>query len=392
MVQRTAKEILMNSYSMYLYPWDLREEGAGNVVSRLRDAGINGATVTASYHNGKFLRPHAPGGKVYFPEGGTVYFKPDQGRYGTLKPKQAEMAAGFDAFAEIHRQARDFTLTAWVVGLHNSRLGTLHPYAAAETAFGDKLINSLCPAQPDARAYLRALCVDVAARPGVGEIAIETPGWQAFRHGHHHEFELVDLPAEVQIALGTCFCPECMGQAQAAGVDMPGLRASTRKALDGFFATGEPEGLDPVGDPDWQALHRWRAETVAGLVAEVRRELPRQTRLAVIPTTQSPNSLCFVEGSDLKLLAAAADRLEVPVYQSGPAAIGDDAAEVRQAAGAGAEIGFILRPSFPNLTTQDDVCDAVARLRALDPSSISFYNYGHFPLRSLDWVRAALAS
>ena len=377
---------------MYLYPWDLRDEGVSNVIGRLRDAGINGATVTASYHNGKFLRPHAPGGKVYFPEGGTVYFKPDQGRYGTLKPKQAEMANGFDAFAEIHKQAPDFTLTAWVVGLHNSRLGALHPHVTAETAFGDRLINSLCPAQPDARAYLLALCQDTAAQPGVGEIAIETPGWQAFRHGHHHEFELVDLPSGVQIALGTCFCPECMGQAQAAGVDMPRLRASTRKALDGFFDTGEVDGLDPVGDPDWQALNRWRAATVAGLVAEVREVLSRQARLAVIPTTQSPNSLCFVEGSDLKLLAATADRLEVPAYQSGPSAIGADAAEVRQTAGADAEIGFILRPSFPNLTTQDDVRDAVARLRALNPSSISFYNYGHFPLRSLDWVRAALAS
>lgn len=377
---------------MYLYPWDLRDEGVDRVLGRLRDSGINGATVAASYHSGKFLRPHAPKEKVYFPEGGTVYFDPDLTRYARLKAKQAEMAKGFDAIGAVHMRAPDFALTAWVVGLHNTRLGSLHPHAATQTLFGDKLANSLCPAQPDARAYLKALCLDAAAQPGVSEIAIETPGWQAFRHGHHHEFELIDLPPAVQITLGTCFCSACMGQAQAAGIDMLALRANARQALEGFFSTGECRDLDPVGDSDWQALHRWRAQTVAGLVSDVRAELPKETKLAVIPTTQSPNSLCFIEGSDLKLLAEAADRLEVPAYQNGPSAIAADAKAVRLDAGKAAEIGFILRPAYPDLTTKQDVCDAVAKLRSLNPMSISFYNYGHVPLRSLEWVRAALAN
>lgn len=377
---------------MYLYPWDLRDEGVDNVIGRLRELGINGVTVAASYHNGKFLRPHAPRGKVYFPEGGTVYFKPNQSQYGALRPKQATMAKDFDAIAEVRKHAPDFILTAWVVGLHNSRLGALHPQAATQTLFGDTLVNSLCPAQPDARAYLRALCQDAASQDGVGEIALETPGWQAFRHGHHHEFELLELPDAVQVVLGTCFCSACMEQAQLGGINMSSLRAAARQALEQFFATGEYCGPSPFEDPDWQALHDWRAKTVASLVAEVGEALPSETKLAVIPTTQSPNSLCFVEGSDLQRLAVAADRLEVPVYQNGPAAIGSDAAQVRQAAGSGAKIGFIVRPAYPNLTCKDAVCEAVAKLRPLNPSSISFYNYGHFPLRSLDWVRAALAS
>lgn len=381
----------MNRFSMYLYPWDLRDEGVETVIRRLRAAGINGATVAASYHHGKFLRPHAPRGKVYFPEGGTVYFEPELERYALLKPKQAGMAKDFDAFAELHKLAPDFAVTAWVVGLHNSRLGRLYPQAAVQTLFGDTLINSLCPAQPEARAYLRALCCDVARQPGVSEIALETPGWQAFRHGHHHEFELIDLPLAVQIILGTCFCGQCMGQAQAGGIDMQGLRADARQALEGFFETGELRGLDPCQDARWQALHTWRARTVTSLVSDLRADLPSSIKLAIIPTTQSPNSLCFIEGSDLGLLAKAADRLEVPAYQSGPAAIGTDAEAVRQAAGVGADLGFILRPSYPNLASEAEVRQAVAKLGALSPTSISFYNYGHLPLRSLDWVRAALA-
>ncbi|WP_212525559.1 hypothetical protein [Actibacterium sp. MT2.3-13A] len=381
----------MTRHIMYLYPWDLRDEGAGAVAGRLRAAGIDSVALATSYHSGKFLRPHSPGGKVYFPEGGTVYFEPDAARYRQLAPLRARLAEGYDALAELSRHAPDLGVTAWTVGLHNSRLGQSHPELAAQTVYGDRLINSLCTAQPEVRHYLTALCADTAAQPGVREIALETPGWQAFRHGHHHEFELVDLPEAVQTMLGTCFCPACRKGARAQGLDMGRLARDTAAQLDRFFETGAPPATDPATDPDWRALHDWRAATVAALVAEIRAELPPEVRLAVIPTTQTPNSLCWIEGSDLSRLATAADRLEVPAYRCGVADIAGDAAEVRAAAGAEAEIGFILRPTFPHLTDAGDVARAVQALRALGPTSVSFYNYGHMRLQSLDWIASALA-
>ena len=57
---------------MYTYPWDLVDEGIDTATGRMRDCGINTVTLAASYHAGKFLRPHAPAGRVYFPEDGTV--------------------------------------------------------------------------------------------------------------------------------------------------------------------------------------------------------------------------------------------------------------------------------------------------------------------------------
>lgn len=376
---------------MYLYPWDLRDEGAGDVAERLRRAGLNGVTLATSYHAGKFLRPHAPAGKVYFPEDGTLYFTPDAARYRTLAPQRAKMAEDYDALRVLERDAPDLAVTAWTVGLHNSRLGQAHPALTAETVYGDRLINSLCPAQPEVRHYLTALCGDTASQPGVSEIALETPGWQAFRHGHHHEFELVELPDRVQVMMGTCFCGACRAGATSAGVDMASLAAATRRELDRFFAEGTVPGTDPETDPDWQALIAWRAETVTSLVAEIRAALPSSVGLAIIPTTQTPNDLCWIEGSDLAALARAADRLEVPAYQSGVRAIAEDAARVRDAAGDDAEIGYILRPTFPHLADAGDVAQAVAALRAVGPSSLSFYNYGHMRLSALDWIAAALA-
>ena len=159
--------------------------------------------------------------------------------------------------------------------------------------------------------------------------------------------------------LGMCFCDACRTRARASGVDIDGLAASARRDLEQFFRNGSQPSLDPETDPDWLAFHAWRAATVAELVREIREELHAQVGLAIIPTVQSPNSLCWIEGSDLALLAAAADRLEVPAYQTGVQNISQDIAEVRAAAGASARIGYILRPTFPNLFNAEEVCDAV---------------------------------
>lgn len=375
---------------MYVYAWDLWHEGTAAVAGRLRDAGLNALSLATAYHAGKFLRPHAPGGKLWFPEDGTVYFRPDAARYGRLQAQAASMVADFDALPALAREAEDFHVTGWTVGLHNSRLGARHPDLCCQTPFGDPLINALCPSQPEVRHYLSALCLDTAAQPGIREIAIEAPGFQTYRHGHHHEFELIELPEAVETLLGTCFCPACLARAKAAGLDGSELAHQARRDLEAFFADGTAPLLNPQTDPDWTALQACRADNVTSLIAEVRAALDPAISLAVIPSVQTPNSLCWREGSDLAALARVADRLEVPAYQTGPTAIAQDIAQVRAAAGAEAAIGFILRPTWPHVSGPDDLAACVTSAREAGAAQLSFYNYGHMRLQSLDWIAAAL--
>ncbi len=374
---------------MYLYPWDLEDEGAANVLPRLRDIGIDAVSLAVSYHAGKFVRPHAPGRRVYFPEDGTIYFEPEDSRYGRIKPRRNSQIGAYDPLREIARHDPGMKVTAWTVGLHNTPLGREHPDLVVRNAFDDPLWNALCPSQAAVREYLVALCSDLAGNQPLAEIAIETPGWQAYRHGHHHEFELIELTPRAEVMLGMCFCDACLAAAKAAGLDGAALKARTRDELDTFFADGTEPASDPETDADWRALTAMRTEGVGALVDEVRAAMPAAVSLAVIPTTQSPNALCWIEGSDLARLAQTA-RLEVPAYQVGVPAIMADVAQVRAAAGGAARIGYILRPTFPNLGSADEVRRAVTELAATGATSISFYNYGHMRLTSLDWIAAAL--
>lgn len=374
---------------MYVYAWDLWQEGTAEVAQRLRGAGLNAVSLATAYHAGKFLRPHAPRDRVWFPEDGTVYFRPDSRRYGQLVPQAAGMVAEFDALRDLALHAPDLRVTSWTVGLHNSRLGARHLDLAGQTALGDPLINALCPSQPEVRRYLVSLCQDTAAQPGVAEVAVETPGFQTYRHGHHHEFELVELSSEAEILLETCFCPACRVRARDHGIAVDRLAEAARRRIESFLADGAAPLADLLADPDWQALQACRKDTVTSLVAEVHAGLPRDVELAVIPSVQTPNSLCGREGSDLAALAAVADRLEVPAYQRGPDAIAADMEDVRQTAGDGARIGFILRPTWPHVEGPGELAACAAAARAAGADRLSFYNYGHMRLQSLDWIAAA---
>src|ERR1700727_2506044 len=142
----------MSYKAVYAYPWDVAEIGVSAAVDRFLALGLDTVTITGSYHAGKFLRPHGKGGKVYFPEDGTIYFKPDLSRYGAIKPvENAMLASGRDIVRELVGQSRGAT-NIWLVLLHNTRLGMLHPDAVVANALGVGSISHLPPPPPEARA------------------------------------------------------------------------------------------------------------------------------------------------------------------------------------------------------------------------------------------------
>jgi hypothetical protein len=374
--------------TLFVYPWDIAEEGAATVAARAREAGLDGLAVATSYHAGKFLRPHAPVHKTYFTDDGSVYFRHDPRRYGRIKPVENAAPELLGTIMALNREAPDLGLVSWTVGLHNSRLGTMYPELVARTAFGDALCNSLCPSQPAVRDYLVSLVSDIGANLPVREIMLETPGWQAYRHGHHHEFELIEFTPAAQALMSVCFCDACQGRAARAGIDAGALGRQVRGALEAFFEDGTPP-FDPLTDAAWRPFLAWRAGVVTSLVAEIRAALILAVKLAVLPSVQSPNALCWIEGSDTAGLAKAADRLEIAAYRQGPKAIAEEISAVQAAAGAGATIGYIVRPTFPDLRNGAEVREAVAAVQAAGAVSVGFYNYGHMRLESLDWIRAA---
>ena len=362
----------------YIYAWDVD----GGTPDALRAVGLDGATVSAAYHAGKFIAPTGPR-RVVFPEDGTVTFHPDPSRYGALKPRAHSLLERADPLAELARAG--VPVTAWTVLLHNSRLGFAHPDLCARNAFGDPYLYSLCPTHPDVRAYAVALVADLAARYELEAVALETPGYLPYAHGYHHEFQQVALNPWLTTLLGLSFAPSDVEGAAAEGIDAEGLRARVAARIDGYLASeadAAPEvaaewmAADLIGDlADLGPYMRWQGARVTALVAEIREAMAPGTALGVIPTVQRPTAASWREGTDLAGLSGACDFLEVPFYEPAPERVAADLHDVRARA-PGAALGAILRPAPPDMVGEAAIRSHLAALEGADLTRLSFYNWG----------------
>lgn len=392
--------------SMWVYPWDVEEVGVDALPIQARDEwGLTSLSVTMSYHNAKFLRPRAAS-KVFLSGGSAVYFEPDPGMYrdAPIQPfrtPRTGLLTTFDRTAEACRRA-GLEIRAWVVTLHNSRLGELHPELTEENVYGDRYPWALCPSNPGVRAYAVGLLRDVVVNHGPDAIDLESIGFHGLQHGHHHELTGIIWGPVEEFLMSLCFCDSCRARAAERGIDADLLRRDIRALLDARFAE---EARLPSPDPgdmrsvlsfllSWPELHayiRMRMETVASLVELVKREAigSAATKLAVAAATfVKPASNAWQEGTDLRAVSQIADEVILVSYFHDPAAIAADLQFGREITGDVSRIlvGFSLL--HPLTTTAANLRAKVETARAMGASSFSFYNYGFVSAERLGWLRA----
>jgi hypothetical protein len=391
-----------NSYrGLYAYAWDLADHAPEAFAAELRRLSLDTLCLAASYHAGKFIRPHGKGPRVVFPEDGTVYFAARPERYGTIKPLRASIVdqAG-DLFAT-YAARTDIALTAWTVVLHNTRAGLAHPSCTARNCFGDPYRYSLCPANPEVRDYATALCADIADRYPVRGLVLETVGWMPYRHGYHHEFALIGENPWLDTMLGLCFCEHCVAGATRAGIDAAGLRARVATRIDAYLTAAQeaPPTIaarwverDLVADAELAAFLRWRCTVVTSLVARIREAVRHDAELFVIPSVQRPAAACWIEGADLATLARAADGLEICFYYADAPSAVADLADIRRRVGTDARIRAVLRPGPPDASDEAGFTRTLTSLASAGVDGFGFYNYGHVRAANLEWIGRALRS
>ena len=389
----------MSYRAIYAYPWNLFDEGVSGVTGAVAALGIDTITLASCYHAGKFLQPHGRSAKVCFPEDGTVYFRADPARYGTITPVLSSLVRERDILRDI-AESGQVAANAWLVLLHNSRLGALHPQSTVTNAFGDRYIYSLCPSAPDVREYAIALCKDVTDNYAVTGISIETPGFLPYAHGYHHEFAMVKSNTWLDARLGLCFCDHCVKASEAVGVDSRKLQARVRDDVEAYLA-GDNDFPDDCAEAFFLAdvatdralssfLH-WRCEVVTSLVREIRAAVRADANVAVIPSVARPTGGAWYEGSDLRALASAAGIVEACFYEPSADRVRADVHDTKRRLNGSGTLRGILRPGFPDLQSRSEVIAAARALHDAGISEVAFYNYGHLRRSNLGWIADALA-
>jgi len=386
--------------SMWTYPWDVQDLGLQAVERDLVErAGLHMISLATSYHAGRFLQPRSPRRKAYFPEDGTIYFKPTVARWADLviQPKVADVITeGGDVLAELiqRREAGGLQVSCWTVCLHNTRLGMLYPQAVTRNAFGDANYYNLCPSHPDARAYVRALVADVTHTYKPDRIELESPSFMGFAHEYHHEKDGVGLTPEDDFLLSLCFCPSCLARAACAGIEGQAARELVKQWIAEACERAVPErrfpefpasGLDAF--LPWPQLHAyllWRFEPVTSLVAELREVADPGTNVLIIDLKDG-----WLGGCDLAALGKVCDGAILCAYDMLAADVTGLMAAGRTALGAGKFLGAGYQLFYPEMAGPEILAAKVKPALAPGVDGINFYNYGLVPAARLDWVGAA---
>jgi hypothetical protein len=406
--------------SLYLFAQDILDEGVEAVLDRLQEAGANSITLAVSYHHGRDVHPHNPKHRVVFHEGGTVYFRPDIRLYDLtpLKPTVARIALEADPLARLVDAAvgRSMAVSAWTVFLHNSRLGLLHPESTAVNAFGDRLVHSLCPANPGVVSYATALATDVA-RYGVRSIAIEALSYLPFDHGYHHERNFLRLSPTVRYLMGLCFCRHCLAAAADLGVDGEHVRAEVARLIDGVCQSSaedrwgddiDLEVIRPLAGGQLGGFLQAREAVVTHLAYDVTEAVhgrSPQVRTVFLdlsggvlgyadgrPKTDAVSpSIAWRDGVAVRDVAEVCDGLGVLAYFADLDRLLREVTPYRDIVPPNRRLEVLLRPMIPDVTSPAELAAKVEAVRALGDVDLSFYHYGFMRLESLDWIRAALA-
>jgi hypothetical protein len=401
--------------SAFAFATDLADEGVETVLANIQDrGGLDGITTAFVYHAARDVFPHNPRRKVHLFDRGEFFFPPDPSLYEGLRiqPRVSQLARERDVLAETCRAAekRGLQVNAWTVFLHLDRPGE-YPNCSPQNAFGDPYPADLCPANPDVRAYVRALVADVA-RYEVATIVAESLHYHGLEHGYHHERYFVRLGERARFLLGLCFCEHCLAVAGRLGIDGAAARAAVRAKLEQAFAGDGPaddqgeltrDELSAIAGGELVAYIGARAETVATLAAEATEIAAAQGRRFTFlelagavkgyasgqPSGGPAAEISWRVGVDLDRLGRACDEVAVAGYAADPERLRLDLETYREHIGD-CPLAVALRPSPPDCDTPENLAAKVRLARDLGVARVDFYHYGLVRLQALDWIRAAL--
>jgi hypothetical protein len=373
---------------IFTYPWDLDAEGHEASLGRIADNGFNAVNLATAYHAGKFLLPHNPRRRVYFPEDGALYFKPDLEKYGRIQPRVSSLVDGErDPLRALEREREKYglALVAWTVVLHNTWLGERYPECTMHTAFGDPLLHSLTPAHPDVQQYMQGLVTDIASSARISAIQLESPDYMGYTHGFHHEVTPVPLNDLQKRLLGLSFNPVEIDLAGNHGIDAAKLQRQVAVALDATW--NEPESSarkvnEVLGNPDFEKYIQFLNDVETGFIKSLS-DAVHETR----------------PGTEVRLFAsmAAGEDGGVPInivqladgLMSGYVPTDDDArnraTELRDLMGSRPVYGMV-RAISPDADHPEQAASRVQTWIDSGVNGVDIYNYGFMTLPMIEAV------
>lgn len=382
--------------SLFVFPWCFADEGIEQLMTYLRDLGINRLALTSHYHAGFFLYGTNPKRRVHMLEDGVTYFRPTESFYADspIKPAVSRLCDDTDLFGDICVQAQKagIEVSAWTVCLHNTRIGLLHPEYTIHNVYGDSLPHAMSPAHMASRAFVKAMVADLAENYPIEAVLLEAPDYRKRAHGgdwvsgHHHERDGVYLRPLEQDLMDLSFNPADMNEAREKGVDVDAVFRAVRRHMDSYFVQAPCE---PVGLPETMEQFIDQVPELADLQTCYRGI--EESFLQELREVAQPRGL-KLEGGTSPLVDIATAAAYGETVERTAQIVRDTKAAIRPQQ----RLIFSYRMGFngPGMGTpvvsEDQTCQIVSAIAENGADGVGFYNYGECARNCVEWIKPAL--
>ena len=393
--------------SIYLHGWDVVDEGAEAVLSRLKDFGFDAVNLAVSYHSGRYILPHNPKRRVYFAEEGVVYFDPHPENYlnTILRPRKSSQYRDVDILDVVVKQAQShgMKVNAWTVCLHNSFFVYQHPELGVRDPYGSVDYNWMCPNNPDVRNYVMGLIRDLASNYDLDFIQLESAvfPWGIVHMDHHETFEVCVEPL-ISYLYSTCFCKHCEDKAREQGLNLSEIREKVKNIIETSIHTpSHILSMIPSEDsfrnfynltsenPEIQDLMTYKfrvAEEMFEGAKDILSETNPRVRLSVITGAESQGH----EGISYRSISKIVDAIDLMVYFDNPQRVYYHVKWAKRGVSDRCKLYAALRVNYPIAFSQSIIREEMAAARDGGADGLNIYNYGRTPLENLRWVKEGL--
>lgn len=384
---------------MYVYPWDLYDQGVDESLCALKACGFGTIQLAFSYHVATFLHPRNPRRRIRYGEQGALHFDPAVLPPGEwpFPPPVSDDVTGPRYLADLLEAVarHDMRTIAWVVYLYNHTLARCRPDLAVRNAHGDANGAQLCPANPAVRAYARTLTTAVALHRPLHGFVCESLSYLPYDYGFLNPKAAVVPGPKERLLLSLCFCDHCSAAARANGVPVRDLQANVRVAIDEQLAKLPDLSVDEDAGHEWRrhafdgTLHAFleaRMDSATSLQHEVM-QIASDAGLRV-GSTSAEGGDEPIAGVPDHAIRGHRDELRIELAPT----MDEDAMRrlvegARSRAGPGVPVYGLVQLS--RFASEGDFVGVLEVARKLGIGHFRIYQFGLLTRRQMDWLRRA---
>jgi len=390
----------------FAFAYTFFREPAEKVIPELKSYGFTGINLALNYHGSRDLLLRQ-GPQLEYLADGFHYYKSNASAYSedAYQPALTDQLPSNELLDSVIKvaAANDFKVNAWAVYMHNSAIGMASPDAAVTNVFGNKFLSELCPINPAVKGYALGLTKDLVGR-GLNGVVAESLHFHGARHGEHHERFFIELSPVSEFLFSLCFCKSCVANYQITGNDAKPLINKVTGLLNEVFQTQDPwlgkqlskDLLAEVVGPEILKYLSAREVKLASLYEEVVKvskaagsvfKLVDQAPLLDMNSTNALGNSWQV-GIDNQLINKIVDRYEPLIYRPDSAGVSALAENYLKNTTTG--VTAILRPTYPDSTSRDNLSKKVSSLTKLGISEIDFYLLDTMRGNDLESIKSVL--